>query len=63
MKRMKKNSKTTPKTNEEHISVRYGCIRFTDSYRFLSSTLDKIVRTLVGSSHKNIENYGRKSCW
>ena len=24
-----------PKTNEEYISVTYGCIRFTDSYRFL----------------------------
>ena len=25
----------TPKTNEEYISVTYGCIRFIDSYRFL----------------------------
>ena len=23
-----------PKTNEEYISVTYGCIRFIDSYRF-----------------------------
>ena len=28
-----------PKTNEEYISVTYGCIRFIDSYRFLSSSL------------------------
>ena len=29
-----------PKTNEEYISVTYGCIRFNDSDRFLSSGLD-----------------------
>ncbi len=29
-----------PKTSEEYISVTYGCIRFIDSYRFLSSGLD-----------------------
>ena len=27
-----------PKTSEEYISVRYGCVRFFDSYRFLSSS-------------------------
>ena len=32
-----------PKTNEEYISVTYGCIRFIDSYRFLSSGLDSLV--------------------
>ena len=35
-----------PKTNEEYISVTYGCIRFIDSYRFLSSGLDSLVKTL-----------------
>ena len=35
-----------PKTNEEYISVTYGCIRFIDSYRFLSSSLDSLVKTL-----------------
>ena len=29
-----------PKTNQEYISVTYGCIRFIDSDRFLSSSLD-----------------------
>ena len=29
-----------PKTNEEFISVTYGCIRFIDIYRFQSSSLD-----------------------
>ena len=38
--------KISPKTNEEYISVNYGCIRFIDSYRFLSSSLDKLVHNL-----------------
>ena len=29
-----------PKTKEEYISVTYGCIKFIDSYRFLSSSLN-----------------------
>ena len=36
--------KINPKTNERHISVSFGCIRFIDSYRFLSSSLDKLVK-------------------
>ena len=32
--------KIVPKTNEEYISVRYGCISLIDRYRFLSSKLD-----------------------
>ena len=35
-----------PKTNEEYISISYGCIRFIDSYRFLSSSLDGLVKTV-----------------
>ena len=46
----KKNNKVKfdiiPKTNEEYISVTYGCIRFIDSYRFLSSSLDSLVTNL-----------------
>ena len=41
-----------PKTNEEYISVTYGCIRFTDSYRFLSSGLDSLVKNLVEDDFK-----------
>ena len=45
-----------PKTNDEYICVTYGCIRFTDSFRFLSSSLDSLVKTLVDNSHKTLKN-------
>ena len=35
-----------PKTNEENISAKHDCIRFTDSYRFPSESLNKIVKNL-----------------
>ena len=34
------------KTNEEYIVVKNACIRFIDSYRFLSSSLDNLVKNL-----------------
>ena len=56
----KKNNKVKfdiiPKTNEEYIPVTYGCIRFIDSYRLLSSGLDSLVKTLVDNSHKTMKN-------
>ena len=33
-----------PKTNEEYISVTYGCIRFVHSNRNLSESLDILVK-------------------
>ena len=56
----KKNGKVKfdliPKTNEEYKSVTYGCVRFIDSYQFLSSGLDSLVKTLVDNSHKTLKN-------
>ena len=43
-------------TNEEYISVTYGCIRFVDSFRFLSSSSDLLVETLVDNKHKTLLN-------
>ena len=50
------NFKIIPKTDEKYISVKYGCIKFIDTYRFLSSSLDKLVQTLVDNSHKSLKN-------
>ena len=49
-----------PKTNEEYRSVTYGCIRFIDSYRFLSSGLDSLVKTIVDNSHKTLEDFEKE---
>ena len=45
-KKDKVKFKIIPKTNEEYIAVKYGSIRFIDSYRFLSESLDKLVKNL-----------------
>ena len=45
-----------PKTNGKYISVTFGCIRFIDSYRFLSSGLDSLVKILVDNSQKTLKN-------
>ena len=56
----KKNDKVKfdiiPKTNEEYSSVTYGCIRFFDSYRFLSSSLDSLRKTLDNNNQKTLTN-------
>ena len=46
LKKYKVKFKIIPKTNEEYIAVKNGCIRFIDSYRFLSESLDKLVKNL-----------------
>ena len=43
MKKDKVKLKIFPKTNEEYISVKYGCITFIDSFRLLSSSLGSFV--------------------
>ena len=57
----KKNDKIKfvfiPKTNDEYISVKYGCIRFLDNYIFLSSSLDSLVKTLIDNSHKTLKDF------
>ena len=45
-----------PKTIEEYISATYSCIRFFDSYRFISSGWDSLVKSLVDNSHETLKN-------
>ena len=56
----KKNDKVKfdniPKTNEEYLSVTYGYIRFIDSYRFQSSSLESLVKTVVDNSNKKLKD-------
>ena len=56
----KKNDKVKfdiiARTNEECISVTYGCIRVLDSYRFLSGGLDSLIKTLIDNSNKTLKN-------
>ena len=56
-KKDKVDFEVTPKTNEEYISVKFGCIRFIHSYRFLSSSLGSLVKTLVDNSHKTLKDF------
>ena len=46
LKKDKLKLKIVHKTDEEYISIIYGCIRFIDSYRFLSESLDNLVKIL-----------------
>ena len=43
------------KNIEEHISKTYGCIRFIDSYRFLSMGSDELVKTLDNGDLENLK--------
>ena len=44
-----------PKTNEQYISVTYRCIKVFGSYRFQSSSLDSLVKTVVDNSHETLK--------
>ena len=37
-----------------------GCIKFIDCYRFLSSSLDSLVKTLVDSSKATVKDLEKK---
>ena len=50
-----------PKTNEEYISVTCGCIGFFDIYRFLSSIIDSLDKTVVDNNHKTLTNLKKEN--
>ena len=36
----------TPRTNEEYMSVNYGCVKFLDSMRFQHDSVEKLTESL-----------------
>ena len=38
--------KIIPKSMENYVSVQVGCLRFLDSYRFLSTIFDKLLESI-----------------
>ena len=56
VKNVKTKFKIIPQKNEDYVSVGYGCIRLLDSYRFLSSSLDELIETLIENSQKTLGN-------
>ena len=49
------------KEDEEYKSVTHGCIRFIDTFWFLSSSLDSLVKTLIDNKQKTLEIM-KKNC-
>ena len=40
-----------PKSMENYVSVEVGCLRFLDSYRFLNSSLDKLMKSMQSGAN------------
>ena len=49
-----------PMTNQEFSSVTYGFIQFSDIYRFLSSSLSSLVKTLADKKTENVKKRSDK---
>ena len=52
--------KIIPKADEEYMSVGKVCIRFIETYRFLSSSVDSLVKAFVDNSHKTLKAFDEK---
>ena len=63
LKKDKVKFKNIPKTNEEYISVKYGCIRLIDSYRFLSEKLEKLIKNLDEDHFKILKKEFPNNKW
>ena len=46
----------TPRTNEEYMSVNYGCVKFLDSMRFQQDSLEKLTESLKDDDYIHLKN-------
>ena len=46
-----------PRNTEEYMSVNYGCIKFLDSMRFLSASLEKLTESLNDIDYIHLKNH------
>ena len=53
----KKNLSVTPRTNEEYLSVNYSCIKFLDSMRFLTASLEKLTESLNDNDYFHLKKH------
>ena len=49
-----------PETNEDFTSEIFQCVRFIDSYRFLSRSLDSLIEAFGTKKHKSLKNLKNK---
>ena len=54
--------KIISKTNEEYISLTDGCLRFTDSYQFLSCSLEELGKTKEDDDFNVLNKEFPKKC-
>ena len=53
----KKNLSVIPRTNEEYMSVNYGCIKFLDSMRFQTDSLEKLTESLKDNDYIHLKRH------
>ena len=51
----KNNLSVIPRTNEEYMSVNYGCIKFLDSMRFQQDSLEKLTESLEDDDYIHLK--------
>ena len=51
------NLTVTPRTNEEYMSVNYGCVRFLDSMRFQQDSLEKLTESLKDDDYIHLKKH------
>ena len=51
------NMKVIPKNNEEYMSLTYGSVKFLDSIRFLSASMEKLTESLRDEDYIHLKKY------